>query len=795
MAGKRFIRFGWILLMILLAFGGCQKKEEQQEDPAPVAEREEWKPIQVLEHAWKGFQEVQEDMEPWHPEDYHEGFGTVPEKDWRKESSFHAWTGDVFYELSGFNEKKEEGNEYHYLLMNIDTVTMKETKENLELSIISPEAWGEGAAEEKERAWKEFGEDLRRGLVRVISMDTLGERIYLFLAHYDKKWNLLHYYCLEMGVDQTIIRITDFAPLLFGEKRSDLVDLPRGFASKDGEICFVEEQTGRLELFKANGEVKARGELPEGYVQNTIIGRAQDGTPVFQADCGKGQICFFTPEAALWQGELKCMRSELDEEGGMYLWQNSSLIRWNVETGEARKLSNLNGFTEPFCMGIRKNSKGQIVLAYDDGDGLCFYRYEAGGEAVKGTLRIAAFFTEPYIESCAADYERTHPGIQVEFVSFENPFQNATSLNRLAEECKAGKGPDLIRFSVKEHVESFQSAGCLAPLDGMLSEETKKGLFQCVLELGKVEDGIYGMPTQVVLECFMTSKNHWPKDSWTIRDVMECFETRKERETDLKSFMAMNYPNDPPDSQTLLNKLCMMNLDDSPFVDVEKGKSYFSSKEFQKLLRFCKECADEGGASKYSSEEDIISQMREGNIFVYWFAGGLVEYSKIRANLGKDFASVGLPSENGSGFIAESYDYLTVNAFSENQELAADFMEYMLSERCQIKYGTNWVRRDVIESRVRERVTTEDYVTGREVTECHFVISDNMRKRLAVDEDGNSFVKEYVTIMDNARPYFPHAGIREIISEETDAYFKGAKTAEEVAGVIHRRVQLFLDEQ
>ena len=37
-------------------------------------------------------------------------------------------------------------------------------------------------------------------------------------------------------------------------------------------------------------------------------------------------------------------------------------------------------------------------------------------------------------------------------------------------------------------------------------------------------------------------------------------------------------------------------------------------------------------------------------------------------------------------------------AFGSPEELAADFMEYMLSERCQIKYGTNWVRRDVIES-------------------------------------------------------------------------------------------------
>ena len=95
-------------------------------------------------------------------------------------------------------------------------------------------------------------------------------------------------------------------------------------------------------------------------------------------------------------------------------------------------------------------------------------------------------------------------------------------------------------------------------------------------------------------------------------------------------------------------------------------------------------------------------------------------------------------------------------------------------------------------------MTTVIYKTpdseGEEVIECHFQQYGGVMP-LAVDENGDSFVKEYLDIMDKARPYSTHSEVRAIISEEADAYFAGAKTVDEVADIIQNRVQLYLKER
>jgi len=102
------------------------------------------------------------------------------------------------------------------------------------------------------------------------------------------------------------------------------------------------------------------------------------------------------------------------------------------------------------------------------------------------------------------------------------------------------------------------------------------------------------------------------------------------------------------------------------------------------------------------------------------------------------------------------------------------------------------------ENHVRERVThviySEPNSEGKTIVECLFQGFGGVMP-LAVDENGDSFVKEYLDIMDKARPYSTHSEVRAIISEEADAYFAGAKTVDEVADIIQNRIQLYLKER
>ena len=66
---------------------------------------------------------------------------------------------------------------------------------------------------------------------------------------------------------------------------------------------------------------------------------------------------------------------------------------------------------------------------------------------------------------------------------------------------------------------------------------------------------------------------------------------------------------------------------------------------------------------------------------------------------------------------------------------------------------------------------------------------------LAVKPDGTTYQEEYLDFVESCEPvpYFPQL-IREIVKEEVASFFAGHKEAEEVADIIQRRVQLYLDE-
>ncbi|MCR5249389.1 MAG: extracellular solute-binding protein [Lachnospiraceae bacterium] len=779
------------VLVILVFICGCGKENRPEVSNTPALVNDDWEPIKVLDHTWKGYSEVKEDTEPWHTESFIDGFGALPAGENNFFQPVHVWLGEVLYSLAYCYEQQGDNNIFFFRLSEINTASMEEKSTRFDLSdIILPE---DGDVSIDDNEWKELCETVRKGGVQLASVDVLGDRFCFFFVRYDMSedasWSISNYYALETDKDLNLKNLADYAEPLLGDKRSDIYMFPQGVLTKDEELCFIDDSARQMSVFSWEGTKKDSLDLAGviGDLPTILVGRADDKTPIFQSSFSSNKVSYFTPKGLIFQGDDYIPISCLDDEGGMLLWKDDALVRWNVESGETAKLCNLSGLSWNNCKGFRKNSSGKIVLAYDDEeDGLCCFSYSPGA-AKERVLRIAQFSDNSGLERCAADYERTHPGVRIEFTSFDNPYQNSMALNLLAIDCKEENAPDLILFTEKGQLDNFKESGCLAPVDGMISAETKKGLFDCILDLGKSGDGYYGISYQVILECFLVSKSDWNKDSWTIREIMDCFRKAKAKEPDLERFMALNFA---ADSQQLLYNICLINMDDTPFVNFENGSCNFDCQEFKDLLEFCMEFADSSSTDTIINNEDRIASVRSGKAFSLLSSGGITDYSKSRASLGKEYTSVGIPSESGSGYIAEGYCLLSVNAFSENMDLAADFLEYLLSERCQVKFASGrWVRKDVIQSHI-----VEHYVNWRGETECVFMRGNSIEV-LDVDENGDSFVQEFIEIMDKAQPYSAHQDVRDIIFEEADAYFKGAKTVDEVAKIIQSRVYIYLQEK
>ena len=157
------------------------------------------------------------------------------------------------------------------------------------------------------------------------------------------------------------------------------------------------------------------------------------------------------------------------------------------------------------------------------------------------------------------------------------------------------------------------------------------------------------------------------------------------------------------------------------------------------------------------------------------------------AELGEEYHCVGYPVNSGSSGFVEYPFLVGVNDKTENREIVSDFLQYLLSERKQNMSGGASVRKDVLCSGVMEHST---YSEG-----AVYMDTAGGYRELASKPDGSSFLPEYLEVLENAAPLPTwREQIEGVVLEESQAYFKGDKTAEDVASIIQNRVQLFLDE-
>ena len=104
------------------------------------------------------------------------------------------------------------------------------------------------------------------------------------------------------------------------------------------------------------------------------------------------------------------------------------------------------------------------------------------------TIQLKPVFTS-YIEGLAADYEKNHPGVKVDWVDV--PFSGIKE--KLMTAYLAGTPPDVVNLNV-DMSASMAGLGALANLDALLDDKTKKDYLESAWEAGRAGSGVYAVP-------------------------------------------------------------------------------------------------------------------------------------------------------------------------------------------------------------------------------------------------------------------------------------------------------------
>lgn len=626
----------------------------------------------------------------------------------------------------------------------------------------------------------------------VISLDGSKSNLHMFIPVWDTTWTIQHYYDIVLNTEGNVLEITDYVDNLWPikDRTAGMFRVPEAVCGENGKVCFFDPEKDKLHMVDKAGDTDVCVTIEKEYkTLIQYIGKNSEGVPIFSYVPKDGEVEIFILNEngmqTVFRGNMKNGKMAVDTFGNVLLLQRSRLMVWNVEKGTLQEIYRFEGLESYSCLDIARNDEGHIFVHYDEGEDSFVYRLQDGKKLEMVELTLLQSMSDTYTAQCAADYTRTHPGVKIRVEVMDDSQDFAWT--KLVENIKAGKGPDLILMNRKQ-LNILQRAEIVCSLDSYLSDTLRDNIFAGALRFGEFDSALYAIPYEASMGTLMIANKNWEKDCWTLEEMMDTYDSWKKNNREGERFESVYYP---ISSIQLLYDLCIQGIEYSNFINLKTLTCDFENESFYRLLRFCLENGDNSGKDGYWSLEDRIEEFESNRAFTYYMGNGFIAYSNRRNKLGDESThAVGYPIGNGVKGFVHCYRGVALSNLSANKDVAADFLFSLVSEEYQVKYSTDWVRKDVLKKYVKNG---EPGVEGWE--EPYFEINIGMSIPLKGRPDGTSYVDEYISFMEEGLPLTNQYEIQNIIVEEVAAYFMGDKTEKEVAKIIQSRVQLYLEEQ
>lgn len=724
----------------------------------------------------------------WNLTAYRENLVQDP-PDMTSSAKYRATEGKDYYILAVYHRYLEEEDkaESLYYLNHIDGDTL-ETEccqlhmEELELSV-SPE---------------------------VVSLDVADGRPVVFVQEQEpQSQQLAGYYGVWFGQDGHVEESRDLMPAL----REARITTEDGYPQRDtakwdsrGYYCVRgTDRSGRYGIIDPQGQLVVVLDPYQG-LEEAIVALYHDsqGRCIWESVSYQDMANVFWcinegQQTKLYEGSYQNVDGRvMNAYGDMYYTNsNNTLVRWDVSTGNCENLYLGGGASFGEYRAFVQNSSGAIVIFYDDG--IKDYLFQIANEdveRVKLTLACYDSFADYYTNMFAGEFSRIHPGVQITLQTADSWDDRERFWLRVQADMAAGNGPDLV-MAPPAQLRILQEKGILTELSQVLDQDTQRQLFPGILENGMIDGGLYSISHTTTAVTLFVSREVWPGDSWTWEEAVAVLEGLEQAGKPVQSIM-----NDPVgsvlDGGYLLRYFFLKDLGHCSLLDLEEGKAYFDTEEFCRLLEVCRRYAQTGSSvgNYYNVNAEMAaarSRLKEGEVLCYKSleaSGDFMWFSEDMADLGDAYHMVGYPTESGTGDFMRCYNGIAMCADTKQAELAAEFLNYIVSRGCQ-EQTSYPVRRDTFTERISEQV---DY-RRPDARPVVFLRVPQGSVEIDGKPDGTSYLPEYLAFMDGCRVSPEEAEpILDIISEEAEAFFAGDKDARTVAGIIQSRVQLYLNE-
>ena len=781
---KNFISIRFLILniIILCYICGCAEKNEESLESIEKASK-----VDLVEIQWKDYEKMNKNDLKENEVSYIEVFKRDASEDIRWGDYFETIQKDEIIYLQHFYTLEDSVVQYGYLFQIYNTVTGHKKENYLDDYSLAESVRSIYSDETR------ILTDFKNGYLRVIGLDVTDDKIKILWALFGEEWQIDNCFVSELDEDGQILMTNRISEELWTNRiDEDELYVPLFGCGNNGLLYYYDEfKTSSLYILNEKGEIQneiSLNDLGKGKLYRSC--KTDEGDCVFQHLDERGNVCVFTVNDGqrkdLYKGKHNVLRAEWDDIGGITFLDTKKLLYWKVREGECQILCELDGIDKDDCQALATNSQGEWIILMDDKIRVHAYVIKQGIPSETKVLQMLQMdAVDEYPKTCAANYSRMNPNVRIDvnIINNNEPSKRLGELNTLVEKMKAGEGPDILLVS-REEMGILQAAGCLEPVEEVLTNELKDIIFDGVLRYGSIDGVRYGIPYEAHVGTMFVNSEKWSDNHWTLKQLMDTWDQLEKNGNAPRRLESIYYAANP---WQILHDICVQTIGNSPFVDWKNKKSSFDSEEFIKLLEFCKNRGEDENSTGYLSADEMYQEVISGEAMTMNVSGNFLEFSQSMAALDEKCHIVGFPVEQGNGGMVYSYRMLVVNKWSNHKDIVIDFLRNVLSEDNQVKYTNYWVRKDIFMAHIKEHT---------ELADGPIILLDGYGyTELAGRNDGTSYLQEYMDILENGDVLGTNDTIGNIILEEAGAYFENSKSAKDVANIIQNRVQLYFDEQ
>ena len=661
----------------------------------------------------------------------------------------------------------------------------------------------------------------------MVSLEALYRQIYDGpddVELYSDEWYQKQYYvylkyeqiyCLRFlaadGSEKKRVELGDSLKNAFGENWQDFY-FPQSILLDDQGRIYI-NFSQMIVALDAEGGFRRAVESPS-WVESMI--RLKDGriaAVTYGAD-GRHLSILDTESAALDRNQDYPMGNILNVTEGsgeydLYYTNGSNFMGYTLAESKAEKLFNwINTDLEPPAVNpVFVTEDGQIVTLTSEWDEdaaetkssiVLVSKIPASSLPDKTVVTLAAIGLDANLQRLVMKFNRSSPDARIEVLDYSEYGTLEAGLLRLNTEIMAGDVPDILSLNGLP-VRKLMAQGILADLMPFLNadEELKDQMLDGVLEAMTTNGKLFRTASGFSIETVVGAAGVvGDTPGWTL----EQFEAALEQMPEGCEPFGQGTTRD-----TILTQCISMEM--GRLVDWSTGVCAFDTPVFTDILTFAAQFPKEVDWANTEREDDFerIAAGRQ-MLHINWISD-FQSFQMYDAIFGGAATFIGFPTAEGTGsMLSIDGSGYAICSKSEHKDLAWQFLRPLMTAEYQEQFMWSLPTNRLAFEKNLEKAMTPQYMRNADGS---FLLDENGERieqdrlvwRLgsltvhikALTQEQADKILELVNTTTKLRDY--DADLMAMITSETEAFFSGQKTAEEVGRLLQSKISIYINEQ